>query len=549
MDTAGIRATAYLSAVLLLCNFNGLNYCSGISNVTRTQKVPVGETLISPGQVFELGFFSPGSSSNQYVGIWYKNISVRKAIWVANREKPLTAADTSASLVIGSDGNLLILDGTNISMWSTNLSVGASEAVAVLLDNGDLVLKDGTSGEILWESFQFPGDTFLPGMKLGVNTITGERRFLSSWQTEDNPLPGLFSVGIVPESPAQAFVWKESTPYWRTGPWNGLKFFGLPNTAAANLNGFSFLIDKNLGSAYFSITISSSSLVRIVVISPVGALKVLDWDEGTKKWNQWWQEPQSSCDVYGTCGAFGVCNQSRSPICRCMKGFVPKSNEEWRRGNWKGGCVRRTQLQCEENESHTSLESGKNDGFWQLSGLKLPDFPIYLNLDDATRCGIWCLNNCSCVAYASIEQINCIVWVGDLLDVQESSLISAESLFLRLAKSELGNKFAFEVLGIDGSFPDLLFSASFSRCRANQRGRNSGKWKPRIWSLKQVELISVVDLINNSRDSPQRSLNINMSRQDSSELYMFEFYKIAAATNNFSMQNKVGEGGFGPVFK
>ncbi|KAK2998127.1 LOW QUALITY PROTEIN: hypothetical protein RJ639_025097 [Escallonia herrerae] len=530
MDTAGFRATAYLSAVLLLCNFNGLNYCTAISNVTRAQNVSVGETLTSPGQVFDMSEFGTrtflcAKQSGLQIGRSHLQLQILSAM-------------------IGSDGNLVILDGTSISIWSTNLSVGASEAVAVLSDNGELVLKDGTSGEILWESFQFPGDTFLPGMKLGMNTITGERRFLSSWQTEDNPLPGFFSVGIVPESPAQAFVWKGSTPYWRTGPWNGVKFFGLPNTAAANLNGFSFLIEKNQGSAYFSITISSSSLVRIVVISPVGTLKVLDWDEGTKKWNQWWQEPEGPCDVYGTCGAFGVCNQSRSPICRCMKGFVPKSNEEWRRGNWKGGCVRRTQLQCEKNESHTSLESGKDDGFWQLSGLKLPDFPIYLNLDDAAGCGIWCLNNCSCVAYASIEQINCIVWIGDLLDVQESLLISAESLFLRLAKSELGNKFSFKALGIHDSFPDLylvlkLFSSSSPRCRANHRG----KWKPRIWNF------SVVNLINNSRDSPQRSLNINMSRQDSSELHMFEFYKIAAATHNFSIQNKVGEGGFGPVFK
>ena len=33
------------------------------------------------------------------------------------------------------------------------------------------------------------------------------------------------------------------------------------------------------------------------------------------------------------------------------------------------------------------------------------------------------------------------------------------------------------------------------------------------------------------------------------ELPLFEFEKIANATSNFSNDNKLGEGGFGPVYK
>ena len=33
------------------------------------------------------------------------------------------------------------------------------------------------------------------------------------------------------------------------------------------------------------------------------------------------------------------------------------------------------------------------------------------------------------------------------------------------------------------------------------------------------------------------------------ELLLFDFRKIATATNNFDEANKVGEGGFGPIYK
>ncbi|GKD34400.1 hypothetical protein Tco_1249909, partial [Tanacetum coccineum] len=36
---------------------------------------PDGETIVSKGKMFEMGFFSLGKSKNRYLGIWYKNIS------------------------------------------------------------------------------------------------------------------------------------------------------------------------------------------------------------------------------------------------------------------------------------------------------------------------------------------------------------------------------------------------------------------------------------------------------------------------------------------
>ncbi|KAF8377414.1 hypothetical protein HHK36_030791 [Tetracentron sinense] len=58
--------------------------------ITPTQSITVsdGQTLVSSAQTFELGFFSPGNSKNNYIGIWYKN-SPSVVLWVANRETQL----------------------------------------------------------------------------------------------------------------------------------------------------------------------------------------------------------------------------------------------------------------------------------------------------------------------------------------------------------------------------------------------------------------------------------------------------------------------------
>ena len=40
-----------------------------------------------------------------------------------------------------------------------------------------------------------------------------------------------------------------------------------------------------------------------------------------------------------------------------------------------------------------------------------------------------------------------------------------------------------------------------------------------------------------------------VEEEEDLELPLFDTYTIATATNNFSFTNKIGEGGFGPVYK
>ncbi|XP_021287358.1 G-type lectin S-receptor-like serine/threonine-protein kinase At4g27290 [Herrania umbratica] len=97
-----------------------------------------GETLVSSGGSFELGFFSPGNSKNRYLGIWYKQ-TPETVTWVANRNNPITGSHgfltvTKTGLVLSNQANSVI--------WSSNTTKVAESPIAQLLDSGNFVVKD-----------------------------------------------------------------------------------------------------------------------------------------------------------------------------------------------------------------------------------------------------------------------------------------------------------------------------------------------------------------------------------------------------------------------
>ncbi|KAL3503306.1 hypothetical protein ACH5RR_037755 [Cinchona calisaya] len=91
---ASVEGSTFLFLFLLstLCFIEKIS-CHVIDTLANTQVLKDGETIISSGGSFELGFFSPSSKSkNRYLGIWYKNISIQTVVWVANREISLVDA-------------------------------------------------------------------------------------------------------------------------------------------------------------------------------------------------------------------------------------------------------------------------------------------------------------------------------------------------------------------------------------------------------------------------------------------------------------------------
>ncbi|XP_059292825.1 G-type lectin S-receptor-like serine/threonine-protein kinase At1g61550 isoform X2 [Lycium ferocissimum] len=519
-------------------------YINALDTILQSQKLLVGETLTSASQVFELGFFTPANSDKRYLGIWFKNITPLKVVWVANRENPLKVSDSAASLSISKNGNLILLDGTQNVIWSSSVSVPTNNTVeVVLLNSGNLVLKDNVSGQCFFESFDYPCDTFLPGMKIGFNKKTGERWLLSSWQKENDPSPGNFSIGISEQLPPQFFIWNKSTPYYRTGEWNGLKFIGLPYIdSAAYIVQFVFQQEFQEGTTYFTF-LPNNSFLTFVELQSTGSVQVVQWTDGDPTWDVYAKMVHAPCDIYNTCGPSAVCSKNKLPICSCLRGFVPRSNDEWSKGNWTGGCVRRTKLLCQPKGNSTSSGVAQQDAFLKFSGLKLPDLAAIFHLDSASECERLCLKNCSCTAYAYVAGIRCMVWSGDLLDMQDYSY-AGEDLFLRLAYSELGMRKRKRALIICSAVFSVLFFGFVLFCFLKHKIYPTGQKR------KGARSFSLGDSCNISKDYTIESFWVgNLKKEDPIELPLIEFEVIATATNNFKVDNKLGEGGFGPVFK
>ncbi|XP_047259093.1 G-type lectin S-receptor-like serine/threonine-protein kinase At4g27290, partial [Capsicum annuum] len=216
-----------------------LTFCSSIHNIfsatttdliTTKQSIIDGETIVSSDGTFELGFFSPRGSSNRYIGIWYKQILpyVQTVVWVANREKPLTNR-SSVQRKVNAPGILALLNEKNESIWFTNTSRAVQNPVAVLLDSGNLVVKDANDNnqeDFLWQIFHFPTDTHLPDMKLGKNFKTGHEVYLSAWKNNNDPAPGEFNRTIDPTGYPQVLTKSGTNVLNRIGPWNGLRWSG-----------------------------------------------------------------------------------------------------------------------------------------------------------------------------------------------------------------------------------------------------------------------------------------------------------------------------------
>ncbi|KAF8030037.1 hypothetical protein BT93_E2457 [Corymbia citriodora subsp. variegata] len=468
-----------------------------VSNITTSEPLFPNQTLVSSGQISELGFFTPYGSENQYVGIWYKNFTPSKIVW--------------------------LVDGQQNIVWSTNAFGWSNYTLAVLLDSGNFVLQDANNNEI-WGNFDHPTDTLLSTMKIGVNALAREKKSLISWRSDSDPSSGSFLSGMTMKTPPLFFTWSGSTPHRRSGQWDKLKFIGIQNMGQLDL------IGKGIG-------------FLLHVPTTVSELDGYDFRAGRHYSITTWAHengPGGRCGVttrarkdnvldfccmsltYGTCGPFGVCNSMNFPICKCLNGFVPKSNEECNNGNWTRGCVREIELNCQKNTSTSASTIVKKDAFWQMSQMKLPDLVDYLSdIGDQEGCLSWCLRNCSFLAYSYVSTIGFMVRTKeDLVNLEEFST-AGEDLFVQLHMGWPQKAVIISLSTVAGIMFFAVFVFGLCKWRTKKEGEllQGNAWKEQ---LKQ---------------------------DDALELTLFSFDSMLLATNKFSTTSKLGQGGYGSVSK
>ncbi|KAJ0248137.1 G-type lectin S-receptor-like serine/threonine-protein kinase [Hirschfeldia incana] len=497
-----------------------LKLCSGSEDsITFSTPIKDSETLVSSSGVFRFGFFTPVNSTARlrYVGIWYDKIPVQTVVWVANRDAPVK--DTSGVVTISEDGNLVVKDGLNRLLWSTNItSTMASNATSVqLMDTGNLRLLDGRNkGETLWESFKHPYNTFLPTMTLGTSNRTRENLKLTSWKSYDDPSTGNYTAGLAPFAYPELLIWKDNVPIWRSGLWNGQHFIGLPDVVGFNLS------NDYQGTA--SLSYGNDSLMYH--LDPDGVMYQRYLSASTRGQRIGGSITSTACDSYGECGPFASCSSREVPPCNCVKGFEPRNQKEWNDGNWINGCVRVVPLRCKK-ENNVSSSRGKGDEFLKLQKMKVP-VSAERSLANEKDCSKQCLENCSCTAYAYDGRIGCMIWSDSLVDMQ-SSLASGIDLYIRIAHPEKKQSHLAIVIG-------AAFVAAAFLLLACQ------KFKKRSESRRRPELMF-------NRMEPVTSENESPYVFKPNEFPLFEFQVLAKSTDYFSHRNKLGQGGFGPVYK
>ncbi|KAJ8537838.1 hypothetical protein K7X08_014378 [Anisodus acutangulus] len=512
-----MEVSYFLLFLLAFCSSTHKIVSATTDLITTNHSITYGETLVSSNGTFELGFFSPSGSSNRYIGIWYKQIlpHIQTVVWVANREKPLT--NTSAvQLKVTKPGILVLINDKNETIWFTNTSRSVQNPIAMLLDSGNLVVKDANDDSpenFLWQSFHFPTDTHLPDMKLGKNFKTGHEVYLSAWKNDNDPAPGEFTRNVDPTGYPQVLTKLGTNVSNRIGPWNGLRWSGapIPLLTQSRIYTFQFIFNEEEVYYIFSLINYSSTLSRIILTSD-GYIRRYMWVDQTKKWIIHYQFPADNCDTYNLCGVYGSCDLDNDPICGCLEKFVPKHPQQWEKGDWTVGCGRRTPLDC--NKEHV---------FLKYTGIKLPDTKDsqYDKTMTLEECRQVCLRNCSCTAYSSLNISNgdkgCLFWFGELIDIRKLSE-RGQDIYIRMDSSEQESE-----AGSKRKKAKIL-AVSFSL-------------------LMAMILLGLILLLYIRKRKKKLKLN------EDSELPVFQLPIITRATNNFSINNKIGEGGFGPVYK
>ncbi|KAK8358549.1 hypothetical protein V6Z12_A04G028600 [Gossypium hirsutum] len=473
-------------------------------------------TVVSVGEMFELGFFQPTDSEHYYVGIWYKNIKEDPVVWIANRDYPVTA---SAFFCISDDGNLEIKQG-RIIYRVTDMTLPNANVSATLLDSGNLILRDENSS-ILWQSFDFPSHTYLPGMKLGYDTRIQSTWSYVSWKSSNDPSPGNFTLKLDSGPEKQIMIMNGDAIYWRSyRSWGDRdNFFEFPVETRLNMYNFSFVSESD--TAYLTYNIYTNDTISRFTIDATGQLRQLLWLDN--EWSVLNSQPMQPCEVYAYCGANSSCSNMSSPICSCLPGFKPSSVEFWNNGDFKEGCSRKNELQC-----------GKNDGFHLLT--KVQSFG---------DCRSSCLTNCSCSGFSYTDR-NCSIWTGELINLQQLPVnnSSGTDFYLKLAATDLETKKSSSNMRrtviVSVIVTMTVFTSAFCIWQVKvKREKRKGQ-----------DLLSFEVTMSPSHTKKEQCKGRwQVEHEKEVEIPLFSFSSVSAATDNFSFSNKLGEGGFGPVYK
>ncbi|KAJ3705181.1 hypothetical protein LUZ61_008886 [Rhynchospora tenuis] len=493
------------------------------------------DSLVSSGRTFTLGLFNTSKSNLWYLGIWYTQTTQQTVVWVANRDTPMP--DSTGVLSINTNRSILQLQTSSVKVfWSVNSSTMVSP-IAQILDTGNFVLMEKDIGNITWQSFDYPTDTLLPGLKSGW--IEGQYHLLNSWTSSNDPTSSTYQTKLVLAGWSELFICDGSKRIYRTGPWNGVHFAGEPQMTPNSQLTFVYVSNQN--ETYFTFYMNDTSFMSRLVLNQSFLQRYVSIGSS---WTLYWSLPRDNCDNYAQCGPNGVCNvdSSNSPDCTCLTGFEPKSEKEWMLHDRTEGCIRSVELNCTRDE------------FITINDVKFPDstnVTVYSTIG-LSECRRRCLMNCSCTAYSSLNILNgengCAMWMGDLVDIRTFNG-GGSTFYYRVAGSEVPatsiatkkKNAAVIVISVALGLLILALVAYIIQWKVIKNHGNSA------YSHRQTQISE--EFRQPFATTGNKVLEECSSKRNFMSLPIFNASVILAATKNFALSNKLGEGGFGTVYK
>ncbi|XP_021801484.1 G-type lectin S-receptor-like serine/threonine-protein kinase CES101, partial [Prunus avium] len=462
-----------------------------------------------------------------------ENIVYNFQVWIANRHTPIMYP--TGALTLDRNGTLKITQKGRdpIELFSaprtTNINSTTSVVVATLLDTGNFILKelssiDGPTKQVLWQSFDYLADTFLPGMKLGVNYRNDHIWLLTSSLIDSSPETGAFTFEWDPKG-HQLQLKQRGVLYWSSGAFRDGTFeFLKPYYNKSNKLSFNnFSIVSNENEDYFTYT-TTVDYSNHWMLDSEGQLRRTLADSAV-------EHTESQYIYTGLCDGY----------------------------NTDGGCQKRHQPTCR----HLGDRFDKKVGFFSPiieSSEPTIDSNKSLGISD---CQAACWENCDCVGfYFNFDnETGCRFWTGKS-EFNEDTTGNTTTNYFVLTKSSRKPE-------TPKSSPPLINKKE----KTKSSRRNAHKW---IWigtAIAAALLVMVLcissyllrrklfsgetnPMIENEllewMESHRSTGDVKWLQNDGklgNNLTVFSYASVVAATTDFSEENKLGQGGFGPVYK
>ncbi|KAF5750205.1 curculin-like lectin family protein [Tripterygium wilfordii] len=350
-----------------------------LSQIPLGSKLSIAEnnSWISPNGDFAIGFFSHSDQHNQFsVGIRFNSklipLGKQIVVWVAGADDTV---GNNSYFELSHEGEFVLFDSSNgISAWTSKTSK-LSVASALLRDDGNLILLD-KEGIIVWQSFDTPSDTLLPGQHLSVYKMLRA--------ASKNSVSSYYNLYMNASGQLQ-LKWETSVIYWTSHSHAHTNL-----TAILTSGGALQVLDQKLNIVWsaFGEDHNDSISFRFLRLDVDGNLRLYSWIESSQSWRSVWQAVENQCDVFATCGERGICsfNSSGSQICECPFKFASEHVQR---------CLTPYQQSCQSGSSMMTYEHSYLYGIYPPNDL--------VTLSSLQQCKNLCLKDPTCTAVTYIN--------------------------------------------------------------------------------------------------------------------------------------------------